>query len=163
MKSIRNTALLLLAAASVAQAEVKPKPAQTKAANHAAQAAAVQNNEIDSTQEIAYSCQSGNKQKVALTAMYGIKNNEVVVAQVKLGGQISPGMWRVREDTLLNRFVSQEETARPTMWTTMPATAAQLGEVDGGKLSYAAGNNEAQTIIVENCKLDKAATAKLKR
>lgn len=163
MKSIRNTVILLLAAASVAQAEVKLKPEQTKAVNNAAPVAAAQNNEIDSTQEIAYSCQSGNKQKVALTAMYGIKNNEVVVAQVKLGGQTSPGMWRVLDDKLLNRFVSQDENALPTMWTTMPATAAQLSEVDGGKLSYTANNDNVQTIIVENCKLDKAATAKLKR
>ncbi|XXQ68083.1 hypothetical protein ACKLNO_10865 [Neisseriaceae bacterium B1] len=159
MKLIRNALFLTLAATSIAHAEVDLKPSNSK--NESAATFGTINS-IDSTQEVAYTCQSGNKQKIALTAMYGIKDNEVVVAQVKLGGQTSPGLWRV-PDVLLNRFVSQDANALPTMWTTMPATPEQLAQVDGGKLSYTANKDNAQTIIVENCKLDKAATAKLKR
>lgn len=117
-------------------------------------------NTIDSKVEVAYICQGGDNQSVPLTAMYGIKNNEIIVAQVKLGGEISPGMWRVA-DVLLNRFISQDETTHSTMWTTLPATPANITTVDGGKLSFAEDENSPHTIIVENCKLDKAATAKL--
>lgn len=110
---------------------------------------------IDSKQEVAYNCTiNGNSQK--LTAMYGIKDGEIIVAQVKVNQQISPGLFRV-EDGLVNRFVSAEKDG--TMWTTMPATPATLASVDGGILSHSKnGTNE---IIVEKCKLDKAETAKL--
>ena len=47
-------------------------------------------NQLDSTQEVAYNCTTnGTQQK--MTAMYGIKNGEIVVAQVKVDGIISKG------------------------------------------------------------------------
>lgn len=127
---------------------------------HAETTARSTDNTIDRRVEVAYTCQGGDNQTVPLTAMYGIKENDVIVAQVKLGGQISPGMWRVA-DALLNRFISQDDTAHTTMWTTLPATADNLTQVNGGILSFAEDENSPHTIIVENCRLDKVATAKL--
>lgn len=117
---------------------------------------------LTAKKEVAYVCQGGDNQTVKLTAMYGLQGNEVVVAQIKLGGQISPGMWRVN-DNMLNRFVSRDQTVRQTMWTTVPADAGQITRVDGGKLSFAEKAGSKHTIIVENCKLDKAETARLNR
>ena len=94
-----------------------------------------------------------------MTVMYGIKGNDIIVAQVKVGGNISPGLFRVPDaNNLLNIY--QSATADGTMWTTLPATPATLKQTDGGKLSYR--NGESNTIILDKCRLDKAATAKLK-
>lgn len=131
-------------------------------AETAVQPARASNNTLDDKIEVAYTCQGGNKQAVDLTAMYGIKDNEVIVAQVRVAGQTSPGMWRV-PDVLVNRFVSQEADVRPTMWTTLPANAQNISQVDGGRLSYSADNTNEHTLIVDNCKLNAAATARLNR
>lgn len=169
MTFIRSvSALTLMAAALAVHAETLLPQAASETAAPAASAAAPQeaapraNVQLTGKKEAAYTCQGGNKQKVKLTAMYGLQGKDVVVAQVKINGQISPGMWRV-EDAAANRFVSQDETARETMWTTKPADAANVTRVDGGSLSYAAENGGTHTLIVENCKLDKAATARLNR
>ena len=118
------------------------------------------NNElsIDKKVEVAYSC-TIDKKTVPMTVMYGIKGNDIIVAQVKVGGNISPGLFRVPDaNNLLNIY--QSATADGTMWTTLPATPATLKQIDGGKLSYR--NGESNTIILDKCRLDKAATAKLK-
>lgn len=159
MKFIHKICLLALASSAVAQAEVILKPIDTNANPTPTATTAEQ---LDGKQEVAYLCEGGDKQKIPLTAMYGFKGDDVVVAQVRLAGTTSPGMWRV-PDVLLNRFVSQDENVRPTMWTTMPANAHKIAHVDGGKLSFAENQGGVHTVIVENCKLDKAATAKLNR
>lgn len=110
---------------------------------------------IDSKKEVAYTC-SFNGTPTRLTAMYGIKGQEPVVAQVRVNNIISPGLFRV-PDVLTNRFVSGGEDG--TMWTTAPATAAQLDQVNGGILSF--NQNGTNVIIVEQCQLDKAGTAAL--
>ena len=112
---------------------------------------------IDSKKEAAYTCTVGGK-KVPMTVMYGIKDGEAVVAQAKLAGAVSPGMFRVA-DKLVNRFVSQDGVE--SMWTTLPADGSKINQVDGGILS--AKQNGVQTIIAEQCKLDKAATVLLSK
>ena len=108
-------------------------------------------NQLDSTQEVAYNCTTnGTQQK--MTAMYGIKNGEIVVAQVKVNGIISKGLWRL-PSPLMNVFESRE--ADGTIWTTLPATPATLHSVDGGTLSVR--KNGRNAIVLEQCKLDKAA------
>ena len=92
---------------------------------------------------------TGTQQK--MTAMYGIKNGEIVVAQVKVNGIISKGLWRL-PSPLMNVFESRE--ADGTIWTTLPATPATLHSVDGGKLSVR--KNGRNAIVLEQCKLDKA-------
>ena len=122
--------------------------------------------EIDSKKEVAYTCQilQDNKlQNIKLTAMYGIKNNQAIVAQVRINGVTTPGMWRDTSFNLLNRFISNDPTARTTVWTTMPADASKLTQVDGGKLSVAEKAGAPQSVIADNCRLDKAATAKLNK
>ena len=157
-------AALLAAAGSAFAADTDLVPTNTPAAAGQQQparaagsrAAAADNFTIDSRQEVAYQCRL-DKETVKLTAMYGIKDGEIIVAQVKLSDQISPGLFRL-PDNLLNRFVSQGEDG--TMWTTLPATPATLHNTDGGTLSFK--RNGTNTIIVDKCKIDKAATAKLK-
>ena len=137
------------------------------AATFAAQAApAGSESDIDSKQEVAYTCQilQDNKlQNIKLTAMYGIKNNQPIVAQVRINGVTTPGMWRDTSFNLLNRFISNDPAARTTVWTTMPADASKLTQVDGGKLSVAEKAGAQQSVIADNCRLDKAATAKLNK
>lgn len=165
MTFIRNVsalALLALPLAAAAQTAPAAQGAASEPAAQAASAAAGATTRLTGKKEVAYTCQGGDKQTVKLTAMYGLQDRDVVVAQVKINGQISPGMWRV-EDPLLNRFISQDEGSRETMWTTLPADAGKLATVDGGRLSFAAQNGGTHTVIVENCKLDKAATARLNR
>jgi len=95
--------------------------------------------------------------------MYGIKNNQPIVAQVRINGVTTPGMWRDTSFNLLNRFISNDPAARTTVWTTMPADASKLTQVDGGKLSVADKAGAPQSVVADNCRLDKAATAKLNK
>lgn len=112
---------------------------------------------IDSKVEVAYTCAMDKDKTQKINVMYGIKNGEPIVAQVKVNQEISPGLFRVA-DPLLNRFVSEGKDG--TMWTALPARADKLRSVDGGTLSIKQNNTNA--IVVEKCQLDKAATAKLK-
>lgn len=130
---------------------------------HAAPSAS--NNEIDRTKEVAYTCQiavDGKTQNQNITAMYGIKDDQVVVAQLKIGETITPGMWR-DSFPVMNRFISQDDSVKTTVWTAFPADASNVDKVDGGKFSVATTAGAAHSIVLENCKLDKTATAKLAR
>lgn len=123
------------------------------------------NNEIDGTREVAYTCQvqvAGKKQAQPITAMYGLKGKDVVVAQLKIGNEITPGMWR-DDFVIMNRFVSQDPNTRTVMWTTLPATADNVHQVDGGKFSVAEKSGGQQAIVLDACKIDRAATARLNR
>ena len=156
---ILTTAIL---ASSILTAQAAPKSEQelTLTATSSSQS------EIDSKKEVAYTCQilQDNKlQNIKLTAMYGIKNNQPIVAQVRINGVTTPGMWRDTSFNLLNRFIRNDPTARTPVWTTMPADASQLTQVDGGKLSVADKAGAPQSVVADNCRLDKAATAKLNK
>ena len=106
---------------------------------------------------------SNKLQNIKLTAMYGIKNNQAIVAQVRINGVTTPGMWRDTSFNLMNRFISNDPSARTTVWTAMPADASKLTQVDGGKLSVAETPGAQQSVVADNCRLDKAATAKLNK
>ena len=151
---MKNTATLLAAATLATALSAQAAPAQTQ-----------NSQQIDRTQEVAYTCQierGGKKQSIKATAMYGIKGNDIIVAQVKITGVITPGMWRDTSFTLMNRFISSDPAERETVWTTMPADAANLAKVDGGKLSVAEQTGAQQSIVLDDCKLDASATARLK-
>jgi len=80
-----------------------PAPAAEKATNPTDD-----NNElsIDKKVEVAYSC-TIDKKTIPMTVMYGIKGNDIIVAQVKVGGNISPGLFRVPDaNNLLNIYQS---------------------------------------------------------
>ena len=156
---ILTTAIL---ASSILTAQAAPKGEQELSPinNQSSQS------EIDSKKEVAYTCQilqDDKPQNIKLTAMYGIKNNQPIVAQVRINGVTTPGMWRDTSFNLLNRFISNDPAARTTVWTTMPADASKLTQVDGGKLSVAEKAGAPQSVVADNCRLDKAATAKLNK
>ena len=126
------------------------------ATSFAASAASIAtNNEIDRTQEVNYTCKiqiDGKEQNQNISAMYGIKDERVVVAQLKINGVVTPGMWR--DDFVpMNRFISQDPAVRSTVWTTMPADAQNLGKVDGGKFAVAETNGAQYSTVLENCKV----------
>ena len=54
---------------------------------------------IDKTVEVRYTCQAPNGQQQAVNAMYGIKSDTLVAAQLKINNQVSPGLWRVLNDS----------------------------------------------------------------
>ena len=156
---ILTTAIL---ASSILTAQAAPKGEQELSPinNQSSQS------EIDSKKEVAYTCQilqDDKPQNIKLTAMYGIKNNQPIVAQVRINGVTTPGMWRDTSFNLLNRCISNAPAARTTVWTTMPADASKLTQVDGGKLSVAEKAGAPQSVVADNCRLDKAATAKLNK
>ena len=91
---------------------------------------------LDKKVEVAYTCDS-QQGKQSLNAMYGIKNGETAVVQLKAAnGQLTPNLRRVMNDT--NGKILMQADA-----------------VDGG---LPKGD---QTILFQNCKVDKSATKKL--
>ena len=151
------TAAILAAATFTAQAAPQGEQELTSSSSQS---------EIDSKKEVAYTCQilqDDKLQNVKLTAMYGIKNNQAIVAQVRINSVTTPGMWRDTSFNLMNRFISNDPNARTTVWTAMPADASKLAQVDGGKLSVAETPGAQQSVVADNCRLDKAATAKLNK
>ena len=156
------TAAILAAATFTAQAAPQGEQELTPSTNSQTST----QSEIDSKKEVAYTCQilqDDKLQNVKLTAMYGIKNNQAIVAQVRINGVTTPGMWRDTSFNLMNRFISNDPNARTTVWTAMPADASKLAQVDGGKLSVADKAGAPQSVVADNCRLDKAATAKLNK
>lgn len=115
---------------------------------------------IDSKKEVGYTCNLDGH-RVKINAMYGIKDGEVVVAQLKVNGNISPGLFRVEDpNRLLNRFMSASDDG--TMWTTMPANGEMIDKVNGGILSVR-NNQKSNTILLDKCVLDKPMTTKLNK
>lgn len=145
----------------------KPAPApaaSTPAASAPAAAqqtpATVQVDSIDGKKEVAYKC--GDKGQNPLTVMYGFKDNQVVVAQVKYQEKLSPGLFRVIGDNDQNSF-----TANGITWSANKATPANVDKVDGNMLTQQAietvngQQQQVSQIVTRYCKLDKATTAKL--
>ncbi len=145
-----------------AKAETAAPAAQAAAPAAAEQQApaTVQVDSIDGRKEVAYKC--GDKGQNPLTVMYGFKDNQVVVAQVKYQEKLSPGLFRVIADNDQNAF-----TANGITWSTEKATPANVDKVNGKALTQQAVetvNGQQQLVsqvVTQSCKLDKAATAKL--
>ena len=115
---------------------------------------------IDGKKEVAYKC--GHKGQSPLTVMYGFKDGQVVIAQVKYQEKLSPGLLRVIDDKDQNTF-----TANGITWTADKATPANVDKVNGNMLSQEAietvsgQQQQVSQIVTKYCTLDKAATAKL--
>ena len=158
----------LLAAATLSACSVfgdksksESKPAPAPAEQAAAQTPqnlpeppTVNVDSIDARKEVAYKC--GEE---SLSVMYGMKNNEVVVAQVKYREQVTPGMFRVTANTW----------GQGIAWIAGKADASNVDKVDGNMLTLRGAqtvNGKPQLvdqIVVKGCVLDKAATAKLNK
>ncbi|WP_416192305.1 hypothetical protein [Neisseria sp. CCUG12390] len=143
-------------------------PAQTAPAQAQPQAASgpqtVKVDKVDSTKEVAYKC--GDKGQDKLTVMYGVKNNELVAAQVKFKNEPTPNLFRVIGVNDQNVFWNEDEKIA---WFSGKATPANVDKVDGGMLTIRGTtqvNGTAQVvdqIVTKGCVLDKAATARLKK
>ena len=68
-----------------------------------------------------------------------------------------------RQSHFMNRFISQDDSVKTTMWTTLPADANNLDKVDGGKFSVAEKAGASQSIVLENCKRNTKISAKTVR
>lgn len=137
------------------QAQQSPQPAAPQAPK------TVQVDSIDDKKEVAYKCGT-EKTKQPLSVMYGFKNGEAVVAQVKYQDKLSPGLFRVIDEKDSNTFFGNGIT-----WTTEKATAAQVDKVNGIMLTQEGVEtvngkpHQVSQIVTRSCMLDKAATAKL--
>ncbi len=170
LKTIASAAALMAALAGCsatgaekAQPETAATPAaeaQAPAPTTPAQPATAQVDSIDGKKEVAYKC--GHKGQSPLTVMYGFKDGQVVIAQVKYQEKLSPGLLRVLDDKDQNTF-----TANGITWTADKATPANVDKVNGNMLSQEAiktvsgQQQQVSQIVTKYCTLDKAATAKL--
>ena len=114
---------------------------------------------ITSSVEVAYQC-GANKQPMRVT--YGLSGNDIVAAQVLFAEKASPVLSYHPEFTDKNVFIAEEEGI---VWQAAKATSTSLTKVNGGTLSQRSvveGKPQAQ-IVADNCRLDKAATAKLNK
>ena len=123
------------------------------------------NVKFDSFTEVAYQCKGGNQVKGGkVLALYGIKDGVVGGVQVVYQGSQSPLLLRTTEPKY-NEFSS---SGRHITWTQNLAAPNQVAVVDAKGLTRLVQNKKADGtmdigvgIVTDNCKVDKAMTAKL--
>lgn len=142
-----------------AQAKAQPAPQQAQATSGPQ---TVKVDSIDSTKEVAYKC--GAKGEEKLTVMYGVKNNQLVAAQVRFKNELTPNLFRVVGANNQNIFWGEN-----VAWFAEKATPANVDKVDGNMLTIRGttqvnGKTEVvDQIVTRGCSLDKTATARLKK
>ena len=110
---------------------------------------------IDSTVEVVYTCDSPEGPK-KVGAMYGVKDNTLVVAQIKIGDQLTPGLYRVLNDAQGERQNSY--FGNGLTWTTGKATPANVKKVNGDMLTQASALDAmgapvgTQTVLLRTCR-----------
>lgn len=171
LTTLAALATLALASCSSTGSSKSAAPAQASAPAQAAPQAqpqapagpqTVRVDSIDSTKEVAYKC--GDKGQEKLTVMYGIKNNELVAAQVRFKNELTPNLFRVVGADDQNIFWGEN-----VAWFSGKATPANVDKVDGNMLTIRGTtqvNGKAEVvdqIVTKGCSLDKAATARLKK
>lgn len=165
MKKVLLPAAVLMFALAGCAAKADKTPT-TKAATTTAQSQAqTQPKEpditIDTRKEVAYLC--GAKAQNKLNVMYGLKGNDVVAAQVKYQGALSPVLFRDTKITDSNTFTSESGI----IWSAAQSTGATVDKVNGLRLLQPAKQtvNGKEVIVSQvvtgNCKLDKKGTAAL--
>ncbi|MGF6147862.1 Uncharacterised protein [Kingella potus] len=119
---------------------------------------------LDKKVEVAYTCDS-QQGKQPLNAMYGIRNGETAVVQLKAAnGQLTPNLKRVMNDT--NGKKHNSYYGDGLTWITDKADPSTLTSANGKILMQADAVDGGlpkgdQTILFQNCKVDKSATKKL--
>ncbi|MCF7528659.1 hypothetical protein ACOR62_04365 [Neisseria lisongii] len=137
------------------------QPAQTQAAPQIPAPQTVKVDSIDSTKEVIYKCDKIDR----LGVMYGIKDGQVVVAQLKVGNQESLGLFRVVGNNDQNYFWGNDGI----IWASGAANAQNVDKVDGNALlrrGLTEVNGKVEVtdqIIARSCVLDKKATAALNK
>ncbi|ASP17128.1 hypothetical protein ACG2K1_07710 [Neisseria sp. 23W00296] len=156
-------AALALAAAGAQAAGKKPVKKLADLPDNAPVLMLAEVNSLDKKVEVAYVCDS-QQGKRNLNAMYGVKNGETVVTQIKVGTELTPNLRRVMNDTngkKQNSYYGEgltwitDKTDPNSLTSANGKILMQADAVDGG---LPKGN---QTILFQNCKVDKAATKKL--
>ncbi len=110
---------------------------------------------IDSSVEVVYTCDSNEGPK-KVGAMYGVKDNTLVVAQIKIGDQLTPGLYRVLNDAQGERQNSYYGSG--LTWTTGKATPANAKKVNGDMLTQASALDAmgapvgTQTVLLRTCR-----------
>ena len=149
---IATVALLALAGCASQQAPSNATNTGTAAASNM-QLADVSS--IDSTIEVTYTCDSPEGPK-KVGAMYGVKDNTLVVAQIKIGDQLTPGLYRVLNDAQGERQNSYYGNG--LTWTTGKATPANAKKVNGDMLTQASALDAmgapvgTQTVLLRTCR-----------
>lgn len=135
---------------------------QPQAAPQPAVPQTVKVDSIDSKKEVAYKC--GPKGQDKLSVMYGVKDNQLVVAQVKYKNELTPNLFRVVGVNDQNVFWHDG-----IAWFSGKATPANVTKVNGSMLTLRLptqvnGKTElVDRIVTKGCVLDKAATARLNK
>ena len=117
---------------------------------------------IEKTVEVNYTCQAGNGQQQKVGAMYGIKSGTLVVAQLKINDKVSPGLWRVLNDS--NGQQQNSYYGEGVIWVTAKATPANVATTNAIGLLQAqsldnAGNPVNLSTVLENCQVSRQAAA----
>lgn len=159
--------LAVLAACSSTAKDAKPMtaPKEEKAAVQAPKPQAAPNalrvarvDSIDGKAEVAYQC--GEKGQDPLSVMYGFKDGQVVVAQVKYKNELTNNLWRAVDFGDRNMFTDGQVT-----WSAGLASPADVAKVDGNMLTVKQVrevNGQAQqvdAIVTRYCKVAKPAAA----
>ena len=94
--------------------------------------------------------------------MYGIKSGTLVVAQLKINDKVSPGLWRVLNDS--NGQQQNSYYGEGVIWVTGKATPANVATTNAIGLLQAqsldnAGNPVNLSTVLENCQVSRQAAA----
>lgn len=136
------------------QGAATPAPATTPAIQVA------QVDSIDKTVEVSYKCTSPNGEQ-KMSAMYGVKDGTLVVAQLKVNNQASPGLWRVLNDAngnSQNSFYGEGLT-----WITGKASPENVARVNANVLLQAQNLDSngtpvgQQNVLLRDCAVEPAA------
>ena len=152
---------MTLTACASSGSDKKPSAQSTEQATTPVQT----NVKFDSYAEVAYQCKGGDEVKGGkVLALYGIKDGVVAGVQVVYQGAQSPLLLRTTEPKY-NEFSS---SGRHVTWTQNLAAPNQVAVVDAKGLTRLVQNKKADGtmdigvgIVTNNCKVDKAMTAKL--
>ena len=117
---------------------------------------------IERTVEVRYTCQAADGSQQPVNAMYGIKNGTLVVAQLKINDKVSPGLWRVLNDSLGEQQNSYYGNG--VIWVTSKATPANVARTNAPGLLQAksadnAGNPQDIVPVLQNCTAGRQAAA----
>lgn len=154
------TILMLALAGCAAKADKTPDTQATPAATQPqVQTQPTEDITIDTRKpEVAYLC--GPRGQNKLNVMYGLKDNEVVVAQVNYQGALSPILYRDVKITDSNTFTSKSGI----IWSAAKSDATTVDKVNGLRLLQPAKQKVngkeviVSQVVIQNCKLDKKGT-----
>lgn len=162
--------ILLLSMAMLAiNAQAADKP--TKATESSVAQVVAEVDKLDRTIEVAYNCKKGNETQ-PVTVMYGVHQGALVIAQLKLGDELTPNMKRVLFDPKgksRNSYLGMGAGGEDIAWFTEKATPANVTSKNGLSLEQKIStvkNGKTTTrssTLLSACKVDKETTKSLNK